>query len=756
MKMNNASFTFWQAIKQYEIAIPDIQRDYIQGRDSKVVQSALDGLLNEMNTAIQEGSLVNLNFVYGKVDGNLFLPLDGQQRLTTLFLLHWYALLRRKENDKEAFLNTLSKFSYHARSSSKDYFLRITELEYFSEIAEDLANTSDTRISQLIWDSSWFRAEWKFDPTIKSTWVVLDKIHEIFSESSDKLWQILTNQDDCPIRFEWLNVENIGNEDDLYIKMNARGKMLSAYENFKADLEKRATSILDEADFANFFMKLDQRWADFFWNYRSASGYDKAMLNFFRWMLWNKWSELNSYTGTIRGDEDGVRTLQSSMVISTLEEFDTSLENGKSVFTKETFKQIEGILDYVTSENASSEIIGIVLACADEEGKSSYADRAMLEVASTYLQGVAGVFDDDSWGSWYRVFRNLSASSERYQGYNVLGLFSNAIKCIVSLRDRATDILHAFADEKVKISGFAPEEQITEERIKANLLLNRAGLNWEDSIFKAEALPYFSGKVGFLLRFAGVCSIVDAAASTSVELDCFKKYLSLIGEIFSDTGFAADEILLRRALLSKGDYSIKLKSLKSYVVSDDRDIDWRAYFRLGHQDVNVLFRELLDDLATKSGNINSKLKAIVDTYVWDQSRDDFWAKYLIDSDDLFGKLGTIFQFKIEESLWSTPLCFFPIRSNTVASGNNKELNNMLIAEAMKNKGWDVRFLYLKGTQPGSQYELKKNGLTFEIGLNDWGSKEPLLLLEMDATGISKTVVITDEYLDIIQYLNSKA
>lgn len=81
---------------------------------------------------------------------------------------------------------------------------------------------------------------------------------------------------------------------------------------------------------------------------------------------------------------------------------------------------------------------------------------------------------------------------------------------------------------------------------------------------------------------------------------------------------------------------------------------------------------------------------------------------------------------------------------------------MLIAEAMKNKGWDVRFLYLKGTQPGSQYELKKNGLTFEIGLNDWGSKEPLLLLEMDATGISKTVVITDEYLDIIQYLNSKA
>lgn len=43
---------------------------------------------------------------------------------------------------------------------------------------------------------------------------------------------------DCPIKFYFRSTkeENIANSDDLYIKMNARGKKLTDFENFKSEL----------------------------------------------------------------------------------------------------------------------------------------------------------------------------------------------------------------------------------------------------------------------------------------------------------------------------------------------------------------------------------------------------------------------------------------------------------------------------------------------------------------------------------------
>ena len=75
------------------IEIPIIQRDYAQGREreEKKRNRFLDALYKAVNS---EG--INLDFIYGSETGEedkkkKLIPLDGQQRLTTLFLLHWYA-----------------------------------------------------------------------------------------------------------------------------------------------------------------------------------------------------------------------------------------------------------------------------------------------------------------------------------------------------------------------------------------------------------------------------------------------------------------------------------------------------------------------------------------------------------------------------------------------------------------------------------------------------------------------------------------
>ena len=80
-----------EAVQLKKIIIPIIQRDYAQGRKGPDVTSVRDRFLESLYKAIEEKS-ITLDFVYGDIDdeGNMT-PLDGQQRLTTLFLIHWYA-----------------------------------------------------------------------------------------------------------------------------------------------------------------------------------------------------------------------------------------------------------------------------------------------------------------------------------------------------------------------------------------------------------------------------------------------------------------------------------------------------------------------------------------------------------------------------------------------------------------------------------------------------------------------------------------
>ena len=90
--MNNLAnkTTFWSFLSQTRIRIPRIQRDYAQGRKGK------ENLREEFLTSLSEAlngktEQLKLDFIYGSGDGDgHFSPLDGQQRLTTLWLLHWY------------------------------------------------------------------------------------------------------------------------------------------------------------------------------------------------------------------------------------------------------------------------------------------------------------------------------------------------------------------------------------------------------------------------------------------------------------------------------------------------------------------------------------------------------------------------------------------------------------------------------------------------------------------------------------------
>lgn len=75
------------------VLIPKIQRAYAQGRRSEA--GIREGFLTELFSALVEDKRKELNFIYGSVDihaenDTRLILLDGQQRLTTLWLLTWY------------------------------------------------------------------------------------------------------------------------------------------------------------------------------------------------------------------------------------------------------------------------------------------------------------------------------------------------------------------------------------------------------------------------------------------------------------------------------------------------------------------------------------------------------------------------------------------------------------------------------------------------------------------------------------------
>lgn len=247
------------SIRLQKIIIPIIQRDYAQGRDNPDVARVRERFIEALYKAVTEKP-ITLDFVYGDIDkeGNMT-PLDGQQRLTTLFLLHWYAAkyAAKKENilkDNDAFLK---KFSYETRYSARNFCHKL--VDYNPEFKEDC-------LSKEIIDQEWFPLDWNNDPTIRSMLVMLDAIHNRFKDVTD-LWNKLKER--C-ITFYFLPIKDMGLTDELYIKMNSRGKPLTLFEHFKAELEREIRNIDDElAD--KIMRKIDIDWTDLLWKYRNSN-----------------------------------------------------------------------------------------------------------------------------------------------------------------------------------------------------------------------------------------------------------------------------------------------------------------------------------------------------------------------------------------------------------------------------------------------------------------------------------------------------
>lgn len=246
-----------------KIVIPIVQRDYAQGRVSPDVNRIRTRFLQVLYDALVNDKKTTLDFIYGNVDekGEL-IPLDGQQRLTTLFLLHYYIAQHEKVDlEERAFLE---KFTYKTRVSSRKFCEQL--IRFTPDFEQDT-------LAEQIRDEAWFLMEWENDPTVQSMLVMLDAIHDKF-RITEGLWRKLMGDN---ISFYFLPLSKMGVTDELYIKMNSRGKALTRFEHFKAELELK-TKEVDQDLSKRIMRKIDREWTDILWPFRNSET-DNAQAN---------------------------------------------------------------------------------------------------------------------------------------------------------------------------------------------------------------------------------------------------------------------------------------------------------------------------------------------------------------------------------------------------------------------------------------------------------------------------------------------
>lgn len=274
------------------IEIPLIQRDFAQGREHAAVEVIRHDFLAVLIRAATGGQPVDLDFVYGEVDEGTLRPLDGQQRLTTLFLLHWYLAAR---TGRLADVSDWLRFTYATRPSAELFCRQLVKPEHQPAFGE-------LKPSEWIQDQAWYLYAWRHDPSIQSMLVMLDALDDrLLSDSADldAAWGRITDPANPAISFHFLPIEDMSSGEELYIKMNSRGKPLTEFETFKARFEQIMEESLPRDRFNELVHKLDGSWTDVLWPFHGGDYIvDDEFMRYLEFII-----EICEWRDNVRGED---------------------------------------------------------------------------------------------------------------------------------------------------------------------------------------------------------------------------------------------------------------------------------------------------------------------------------------------------------------------------------------------------------------------------------------------------------------------
>lgn len=518
MGTGNDNYSFWKLISNCQIEIPQMQRDYAQGRKDNSTKQIRVTLVDELYNALVNDKLLVLNFIYGEKTKDdegkeKFVPIDGQQRLTTLFLLHWY-VFSRSENYKVN-VEVLKQFSYQTRNSTKRFCQKLCEADF---------DFSASNIEEQIKDCAWFTRSFEYDPSIASMLEMINCIHSTFGSvnSTDYLAEKLLSSE-CPVCFLWLPMDDFKKTDDLFIKMNSRGKLLTDLEIFKAKLQNSQLieDILgqdaSEDERVKYISKYNNLYAEFFYKVFGDS-FDKALMAFVKEVIKNDYFCYLVHNGYKQGEyRDLYSEIDSSMNGNVFFKFieDNGFSISKNEKLNELFAESLVKIDRILEIFCATDSITVPMSTGKQYYSEEQLLREIIASSDTMENNVKryaifafidkfglpnGEEQIAAYSAWMRIIHNLVENSPLRGHVEYICQSIEYFNSVIGKIDSYTEnsVFTAFSEYENKLTT-GMESQIKEEREKIELL--RKSSLWEKVIYEAENY-YKDGQIGFLLLMA--------------------------------------------------------------------------------------------------------------------------------------------------------------------------------------------------------------------------------------------------------------
>lgn len=550
--MNSDHMTLKSLLEKLPIRIPKIQRDYVQGQEDAEVDKIRGKLARDLLCNDDDKYLF---FIYGKETDGFFIPLDGQQRLTTLFLLHWYLCLL--DDREEDFLRIIwstrletARFQHDANPEMNDFIAFLLRILSDEDVKQRIQNDNPSSILKDRFSE--FRRWWLDNPGIVSMMRMLDAFHSL----KDERQRTYDALDRIHFSFLNLNVPDMKNidEDLIFIKMNSTGKQLSNWELFKSDIMREMTAAHVSDSHPRLFSKIDNEYMDYCLTkivekdsvskkIEDVKIMDTVALNLMKTMM-----IIFLNDRTISDDSSLFAAMDGrwGLFADKLDGYITSLRCADDIgdaFSKERYQNLLEMVSNDLKSDAYDSIRG-------------YGNRAIIASFISGLQNEQGVDDRPDW--YFRVVYNLIRNSNPIDDSSVY----NAVNTLAAMKDESSL-------DPSSGAGFIPNTTIIEERFKLSLMKNSC---WESKIKEVEKHSYLDGSIAMVLA---------AMKTESGEENICQQMLNNFKfgpDTMSFKAFCDAKSLVEK-LLSESEIS-GLFRLERYLVSHVKDITYCTKYDL--------------------------------------------------------------------------------------------------------------------------------------------------------------------------------
>lgn len=626
-----------------KIFIPRIQRSYAQGRDTEIEirSNFLEDLFNCLCDKTE--NVMELSFLFGSRQplasgGDGFELLDGQQRMTTLFLLHWYLWMKEMNKEGNDIPDYLKKFTYETRDTSNQFINKIVEIPI---------SLTDIQPSKVIKTRKWFTEIFNCDATVCSMLIMLDAIDTAYrTHSCSGIYERLNR-----LKFYVLYLDEFELNDELYIKMNSRGLDLTPFENFKASLirymKKEGGEFVKEVEYngtvmpyyLRFSTKMDTVWNDIFWRLPELSGGDVSSVIeidnltkdkfFFRFIIRYFFTKLVLN----KSDADtSYKELEDFLYKN--EEKEGEMIPAESEYALTTrlvgWKKFLALIEMLGYEGLSKlEIVLDIFAKSykdirDLMNRNPYAkwdwdvyndgytlpNRVVFATITEFIEVIPkdkNIYDpvvSKNFRQMLRVMWNIIANTKIEDIKPTI----SAIKAMSELIHLPGAVDDDFYSSIVNNSVSSRNTQLDEEISKAHVIVSsyKNDTGWENALKEAEEHDFFKGMIRFFFE------------STIPSSQDFKTRYSVMQNLFDNNGIASayrKEHWLMRALISKLN-TWDADGLGGKYVTENAEKEGYLKIILGTSGAKRLFCDYFNIEEGKGVTIEQYLKDTVNNATW--------------------------------------------------------------------------------------------------------------------------------------------